>query len=160
MSKTSLQINSLVKLTLLERKLFTMALFTKLEVLEMKPLKIESYKIIITLFFFFLLLSSCSFNSIFKLDKNPDSTLNNTFTISGYVIDRETKEPLIGAHIVLSSTKFEETTDIEGFFLINNIPPGKYSVTVSYVGFRSHTKYDIWFEGNCNYTLNAELVMD
>ena len=160
MSKTSLQFNSLVKLTLLERRLFTMALFTKLEVLEMKPLKIDSYKIIIPLFFFFLLLSSCSFNSIFKLDKNPDSTLNNTFTISGYVTDRETKEPLIGADIILISTKFEETTDIEGFFLIKNIPPGKYSVTVSYVGFRSHTKYDIWFEGNYNYTLNAQLIID
>ena len=137
-----------------------MALVAKLEVLKMKPLKIISYKFIIPLLLFFLLFSFCSFNSIVKLDKNPDSTLNNTFTISGYVKDRENKEPLIGAHIVLISTKFEGTTDIEGFFLINNIPHGKYSVTVSYLGYRSHTKYDIWFEGNYNYTLNAELVMD
>jgi len=122
----------------------------------MKTLKIKSHKIIIL----FLLLSSCSFNSIFKLDKKPDSNLNNTFKISGYVTDRETKEPLIGADIVLSSTKFEESTDIEGFFSISNIPPGKYSVTVSYLGYRSFTKYDYWFEGNYNYTLNAELVLD
>jgi hypothetical protein len=99
-------------------------------------------------------------NTIFKLEKETDPGLNNTCTISGYVFDRETKEPLIGANIVLGGSKLGTATDIEGFFSIENVPPGKYSLQFSYIGYRSFTKSNIVFEGNYNYSLTVELVFD
>jgi hypothetical protein len=99
-------------------------------------------------------------NTIFKIEKNPDPTLNNACTISGYVMDRKTKEPLIGALVQLVGTNYGAGTYIDGSFSINKIPPGKYSVLVSYIGYKPYTKSNIMIEGNYKYTLNVELVFD
>ncbi|MGE5848130.1 MAG: hypothetical protein ACM34O_15510 [Ignavibacteria bacterium] len=52
----------------------------------MKHSQITSIKIILLTSICF----SCSMNTIFKLEKNPNPTLNNTCTISGFVLDRKT----------------------------------------------------------------------
>lgn len=48
--------------------------------------------------------------------------------ISGKVIDAATKEPLIGANIVVVNTNWGAATNIEGEYFILNIPPGNYDV--------------------------------
>lgn len=57
----------------------------------MKHSQITSIKIILLTSICF----SCSMNTIFKLEKNPNPTLNNTCTISGFVLDRKTKNRLL-----------------------------------------------------------------
>jgi len=42
--------------------------------------------------------------------------------ITGIVTDRESKEPLIGASIVLEGTALGSATDIDGRFVIVNVP--------------------------------------
>jgi hypothetical protein len=59
--------------------------------------------------------------------------------ISGKVIDADTKEPLIGANIVLLNTNLGAATDIDGNYFILNITPGTYEVKVSYVGYAPRT---------------------
>ena len=59
-----------------------------------------------------------------------------TGKIAGRVIDASTNEPLIGANVVVQQTALGSITDVDGFFSIINIPPGKYSVAITYVGFR------------------------
>lgn len=59
-----------------------------------------------------------------------------TGKISGIVKDRDTGEPVIGANIIIDGTYFGAASDIEGYYYINNIPPGKYTVTASSVGYR------------------------
>jgi len=87
----------------------------------MKLFQITSIKIILLTSICF----SCSMNTIFKLEKNPNPTLNNTCTISGFVLDRKTKEPLIGANVILIGTSKGAATYKDGSFSINNVPPGK-----------------------------------
>jgi len=125
----------------------------------MKAIKYSSTIILFTSIFI-LFFSSCSLNTIFKLEKNPNPTFNNTCTISGYILDRQTKEPLIGANVVLSGITYGAATDINGFFSFDKIPPGKYKIRFSYIGYRSYSKSDVWFEGNYKYIFNVELVMD
>lgn len=60
-----------------------------------------------------------------------------TGKISGKILDAKTGEALIGANIVILNTSLGGTTDIEGQYFIINIPPGKYDVKVSYIGYRS-----------------------
>ena len=56
--------------------------------------------------------------------------------VSGTVTDRN-NEPLVGANIILKGTFLGSTTDMNGFYKIDNIDPGKYTIFVSYIGYRS-----------------------
>jgi hypothetical protein len=60
-----------------------------------------------------------------------------TGKVAGKIVDAKTGEPLIGANIVILNTSLGGTTDIEGQYFVINIPPGKYDVKVSYIGYRS-----------------------
>jgi hypothetical protein len=55
--------------------------------------------------------------------------------VAGRVIDARTKEPLVGANVIIEGTLLGASTDAEGDFYIINIPVGKYTMIVSYVGY-------------------------
>ncbi len=80
--------------------------------------------------------------------------------ISGKVIDADTKEPLIGANIILMNTNSGAATDIDGNYFILNITPGTYEVKVSYVGYAPKTYEDVRIVANITYELNGELSTD
>jgi len=71
----------------------------------------------------FFLISSCIFSQ-------------SAHYISGNVIDKN-NEPLLGANINLKGTFLGSTTDFSGNFRIDNIDPGKYTLLVSYIGYKS-----------------------
>lgn len=60
-----------------------------------------------------------------------------TQTLRGRVIDTDSRQPLIGANIILlSSELFKGTTaDIDGYFAIEEIPIGRHTVKISYLGY-------------------------
>lgn len=58
-----------------------------------------------------------------------------TGKIVGTVIDRVTGDALIGVNIELLQTVLGGSSDEEGFFMIINIPPGKYTLRASYIGY-------------------------
>jgi hypothetical protein len=60
-----------------------------------------------------------------------------TQTIRGTVIDAITGYPLIGATIILSETNppIGTITDPDGVFVLNNVPVGRQSLEISYVGY-------------------------
>ena len=80
--------------------------------------------------------------------------------ISGKVIDADTKEPLIGANIIIVNTNLGAATDIDGNYFILNITPGTYEVKVSYVGYAPKTVQDVRVVANITYELNVELSTD
>ncbi len=59
-----------------------------------------------------------------------------TGKIAGHILDSHTKEPLPGASVVIDGSKLGTAANIDGYFFINNVPPGKYSVSVSLVGYQ------------------------
>lgn len=80
--------------------------------------------------------------------------------MSGKVLDADTKEPLIGANIILLNTNLGAATDIDGNYFILNITPGTYEVKVSYVGYAPKTIQEVRIVANITYELDVELSTD
>ena len=94
------------------------------------------------------------------------STLANaqSFTLSGKVVD-ENNEPLAGATILVKEENKGTSTDFNGKFSVN-FPKGKYTIQVSFIGYKSvskeisFTKNDtIEFELSANSTVLEEVLV-
>jgi TonB-dependent receptor len=75
-------------------------------------------------------------NILFVLLLIP-SLVYSSGKIKGVVIDTLSNDRLVGANIVIVGTSLGSATDIEGEYSISAIPPGKYIVKCSYIGYRS-----------------------
>jgi hypothetical protein len=71
-----------------------------------------------------------------------DSVLRETDSLSlqqirGIVFEKETRQPLSGAHVVLENEagKFYLISDEKGQFTITNVPIGRHHLTITYLGF-------------------------
>ena len=60
-----------------------------------------------------------------------------TGTIRGFVYEKETGEAVIFTNVYLRGTMYGAATDVNGYFAITKIPPGKYTLMVTYLGFDS-----------------------
>ncbi|MEG8946579.1 TonB-dependent receptor [Rosettibacter firmus] len=58
-------------------------------------------------------------------------------SIKGKVIDSNTKEPLVGANVVIVNTSLGAATDYDGKFVIHNVPTGKRVIKISYIGYKT-----------------------
>jgi iron complex outermembrane recepter protein len=48
-------------------------------------------------------------------------------------------EPLAGANVVIQNTWYGQSTDLHGKFRFTNLPPGKYRLTISFIGYEKTT---------------------
>jgi outer membrane receptor for ferrienterochelin and colicin len=60
-----------------------------------------------------------------------------TGKLAGSVKDAQTGEALVGANIMIVGTDLGAATNINGSYVILNIPPGNYSVRISFIGYES-----------------------
>jgi outer membrane receptor for ferrienterochelin and colicin len=60
-----------------------------------------------------------------------------TGKLSGSVKDAQTGEDLVGANIMIVGTDLGAATNVNGSYVILNIPPGTYSVKISFIGYES-----------------------
>jgi TonB-dependent receptor len=58
-----------------------------------------------------------------------------TGKIEGYIKDALTENPLPGANVILQGTSLGAATDLNGRFVILNVPPGSYTIVVRYIGY-------------------------
>ena len=80
-------------------------------------------------------------------------------SVSGTVLRESNNVPLEGANVVFvfeSGEEFGASTDVSGKFNLNNLPSGKYNVTISFIGFHDY-KENIILDDNKTYTINASL---
>lgn len=97
-----------------------------------------------------LLMSMASFLSFAQSSGN----------LKGKIIERATKQPLIGANVYIDNLKLGAATDTSGVFSINDIPVGAYSVTISSIGFQKKIISEIIITSNKTYYSEIELLED
>lgn len=80
-----------------------------------------------------------------------------TGKIAGTVTDRETGDPLPGANVVVEGTTLGAATDINGNYVILNVPVGTYAVRASFIGYETVTVRNIRVSIGLTTELNFEL---
>ena len=79
-------------------------------------------------------------------------------SFSGRVSDARTGQPLVGATVQLEETALGATTDVEGYYTINNIPPKTYNVKASFIGYQTLTKFNVVVRSEGNIDVNFQLA--
>ncbi len=76
-----------------------------------------------------------------------------TGMVAGTVTDSKTGEALAGANVIIEGTTLGAAADMNGSFLITDIPPGSYTVTASMIGNESASQ-------DISVIAGEELVLD
>jgi hypothetical protein len=58
-----------------------------------------------------------------------------TGTIKGFVYQKESGEPVLFTTVYLKGTTMGQSTDVNGYFSISQVPPGSYTITITSMGF-------------------------
>lgn len=64
-------------------------------------------------------------------------------TLRGVVVEDESSETVIGATVMIEGIGIGAATDVNGQYTIRNIPAGKHTVVVSYIGLQTLTITDV-----------------
>lgn len=82
--------------------------------------------------------------------------------IVGSVVDFVTRQPLIGANVLIIGTTIGAATDINGNFRIENLDPNTYQLRASVIGYEPQTKTDVVVSPGrltqIAFTLSAQII--
>ncbi len=80
-----------------------------------------------------------------------------TGKIAGRVTDAKTHEALPGANVIIEGTTMGAAADVDGYFVILNVPPGTYTLTASVLGYQPMTIKNVRVEADRTTEVNFEL---
>ncbi len=80
-----------------------------------------------------------------------------TGAIQGVVRDKSTGEPLIGANVIIKENRFGSATNRAGKYFIYKLKPGKYTVEVSFIGYKKESKEVIVKKGE---VVNVDFLLE
>ncbi len=80
-----------------------------------------------------------------------------TGKITGKITDSTTGDPLPGANIILEGTTMGAASDLEGYFIIINVPPGTYQVKAMMMGYQPKRVENVRVSIDLTTTINIEL---
>jgi outer membrane receptor protein involved in Fe transport len=85
-----------------------------------------------------------------------------TGKIKGKVVDRETGEALPGANVLITGTSIGAAANVQGEFVLLNVPPGVYEVKAQYIGYRevaiSNLRVSTDLTTEVNFSLPSEAL--
>ena len=85
------------------------------------------------------------------------SLAGTTGKLVGRVTSKVTGEPLIGANVILEGIGMGTATDIEGRYVILQIPPKEYDIRYTMIGYQDVIMRDVRVFVDLTTTINAEL---
>lgn len=80
-----------------------------------------------------------------------------TGKITGKVVDKDTGEPLPGVNVLLEGTMMGAASDINGVYIMLNIPVGTYIVKAQYIGYKNVSISNIRVHADLTTEVNFDL---
>lgn len=96
----------------------------------------------------FILLSFLLFTEIFA---------GTTGKLAGMVRDKKTGEPLVGANVILVGTTWGAATDVDGYYVLLNVPAGTYTVEFNYLGYKTVRVENVRIVPDITKQLNVDM---
>ncbi len=81
-----------------------------------------------------------------------------TGKIKGKVTLKDTKEPALGANVIVDGTTYGAATDQNGNYVILNVPAGTYTLKASFVGYHSPPVVNVKVTADLTTEQNFELI--
>jgi len=81
----------------------------------------------------------------------------NTGKIAGQIRDNETRQPIIGANILVKGTALGAAADEKGYYFILQVPPGTYDLQISMIGYQTIIVQNVKVQVDLTTTINVEL---
>lgn len=77
--------------------------------------------------------------------------------ITGTIIDQKSGKPLSGANVYLEGTSIGGITDVNGYYVMLNVPVGEYDLKVTYIGYNSVTVKEV--KASIDLTTKIDVVL-
>jgi hypothetical protein len=77
-----------------------------------------------------------------------------TGKIAGFVTDEASGEPLPGVNVLIEGTSLGAATDLDGYYVILNVPPGEFKVQAMMIGYATNTLVQVRVMIDQTTTLN------
>lgn len=91
---------------------------------------------------------------LFLIGDKAEANLKGPATIAGFIMDRSTGEPLVGASVLVEKTKIGTSTDRYGYYSIS-LPRGKYVLDIQNVGMKD-TRRQILLNGDGKLNIDMQ----
>jgi outer membrane receptor protein involved in Fe transport len=82
----------------------------------------------------------------------------NVGKISGVITDSESGSPLPGVNVLIEGTYLGASTDLDGYYVILNVPVGDQTVVASFVGYQEMSVKGVTVSVDLNTEVNIKLV--
>ncbi|MCK9408410.1 MAG: carboxypeptidase-like regulatory domain-containing protein [Bacteroidetes bacterium] len=80
-----------------------------------------------------------------------------TGKIVGKITEKKSGEPVIGVSVILQGTRSGASSDFEGEYIIGNVLPGTYTITVSSLGFKTASINNVIVKIDLTTTIDVKL---
>jgi len=105
---------------------------------------LQKFRLLFTPFLFLLFLPLILFSG-------------QTGKIVGKVTDKKTGEPIIGVSVLVQGTRSGASTDFEGDYVIGNVLPGTYALSVTSLGYKTATIKNVIVKIDLTTTIDVTL---
>jgi len=85
------------------------------------------------------------------------SFTGTTGKIAGTITDADNREPLPGVNVVVEGTTLGAVTDVNGYYVILNVPPGMYTLRASYIGYATQRITSVSVKIDLTTTIEAKM---
>ncbi len=80
-------------------------------------------------------------------------------SIEGRILDKVDQKPILGASVLVQGLELGVSSDSLGYFLLDDLEPGRYSIIISHVGYETYSIGDVFVRPNKVSTVHVGLEM-
>lgn len=80
--------------------------------------------------------------------------------VRGRIVDKDSREPLVGANVSIVGTTHGAAADVNGEYIIVNVPAGVHTVRATFVGYASSTVSNVRVNNDLTTTLDIVLTTE
>ncbi len=97
-------------------------------------------------------------NKLYTIGEQGSSNNQSQFTITGFLLDNKTGEPVIGASVHVENTSMGVITDQYGYYTIS-LPKGRHTLSIQSIGMKdTKREIQVYGDGKFNIEMQTQII--